>query len=92
MTSARLAAITAMVSAFAFADTLYPVSTVTTDGDGIATNLLEECIVQIVDSEGGITGSPAFTCAQSNWRLKSSADGKTLSAVYYPTGAKIILR
>ena len=44
MTSVRLAAITAMVSVFAFADTLYPVYTVTTDGDGIATNLLEECI------------------------------------------------
>ena len=47
MTSVRLAAITAMVSAFAFADTLYPVYTVTTEGDGIATNLLEECMVQI---------------------------------------------
>ena len=34
------------------AETLYPVYTVTTEGDGIATNLLEDCTVQIVDSEG----------------------------------------
>ena len=60
MTSVRLAAITAMVSVFAFADTLYPVYTVTTDGDGIATNLLEECIVQIVDSEGATPREVAY--------------------------------
>ena len=35
------------VCAAAFAETLYPVYTVTTEGDGIATNLLEECMVQI---------------------------------------------
>ena len=45
-----------------------------------------------MNAEGGITGSPAFTCAQRNGRLTSSADGKALSAMYYPTGAKIILR
>ena len=62
--------------------------------DGEGARLSHDLPVErtIVNAEGGITGSPAFTCAQSNWRLKSSADGKTLSAVYYPTGAKIILR
>jgi hypothetical protein len=62
--------------------------------DGEGARLSHDLPVErtIVNAEGGITGSPAFTCAQRNWRLKSSADGKALSAVYYPTGAKIILR
>jgi hypothetical protein len=44
----------------AWADTLYPVYTVTTEGDGIATNLLEECTVQVVDAEGATPREVAY--------------------------------
>ena len=42
------------------AETLYPVYTVTTEGDGIATNLLEDCTVQIVDSDGATPRQVAY--------------------------------
>ena len=48
------------VCAAAFADTLYPVYTVTTEGGGIVTNYLEECTVQIVDSEGATPREVAY--------------------------------
>ena len=50
----------ALFAVTAFAETLYPVYTVTTEGDGISTNLLEECTVQIVDSEGATPREVAY--------------------------------
>jgi hypothetical protein len=45
----------------------------------------------IVNALGGISGLPSFF-SQSNWKLKLSGDGKSLVAVYYPVGTKVILR
>ena len=55
-----LVALAALCVCGARAETLYPVYTVTTEGDGIATNLLEECMVQVVDAEGATPREVAY--------------------------------
>ena len=52
MKTSLFASIVAVAHLCASAEVLYPVYTVTTSGDGIVTNRLEECEVSVVDSEG----------------------------------------
>ena len=62
--------------------------------DGEGTRLSHDQAVEtpIVAAAGGITGSPAFSVVQPNWKMKLSGDGKSLIAVYYPVGTKVIVR
>ena len=48
------------ISISAFAETLYPVYTVVSESDGISTNYLEQCQVQVVDSAGAAARTVAY--------------------------------
>jgi len=62
------------------------------DGEGARLSHDQAVETPIVAAAGGITGSPAFSVVQPNWKMKLSGDGKSLIAVYYPVGTKVIVR
>ena len=67
-------------------------ATIAFDGDGARLSHDQAVETPIATVAGGITGSPALSCAQPNWKLKISGGGTSIIAVYYPAGTKIIVR